>query len=121
MKKKVLIIVLPCILVVIYFIHISINKKDYTRYISMDNNTEVYVNDESYTYGDIKDEYSLVADYAESSGVSGHIIEIDVYDCDEPDERLIESGYDKIYIIQMKGTSFYYVIDDGVVRQLDIR
>lgn len=71
-----------------------------------------------YKYGDTSSDEELVARYASEIGITGVIETVVLGEADEIEDFLVNSGYTTFYTIYNNGTMHYFVIDNGVVKEL---
>ena len=92
------------------------NRKEYTQEETI---SPTYVGDSDiYKYEDASSDEELVARYASEIGITGVIGTIVLGEADEVEDFLVNSGYTTFYTIYNNGTMHYFVIDDGVVKEL---
>ena len=119
MNKRVTIgciILIVVIAIPICVVKFSGDKKEYTP---EETNAPTYVGDSDiYKYGDTSSDEELVARYASELGITGVIGTIVLGETDEIEDFLADSGYTTFYTIYNNGTMYYFVIDDGVVKEL---
>lgn len=119
MNKRVTIgciILIVVIAIPICIVKFSGDKKEYTPEETI---APTYVGDSDiYKYGDTSSDEELVARYASELGITGVIGTIVLGETDEIEDFLADSGYTTFYTIYNNGTMYYFVIDDGVVKEL---
>lgn len=119
MNKRVTIgciILIVVIAIPICVVKFSGDKKEYTPEETI---APTYVGDSDiYKYGDTSSDEELVARYASELGITGVIETIVLGETDEIEDFLADSGYTTFYTIYNNGTMYYFVIDDGVVKEL---
>lgn len=119
MNKRVAIgciILVVVIAIPICVVKFSGDKKEYTPEEAI---APTYVGDSDiYKYGDTSSDEELVARYASELGITGVIETIVLGETDEIEDFLADSGYTTFYTIYNNGTMYYYIIDDGVVKEL---
>lgn len=119
MNKRVVIgciILIVVIAISICVVKFSGDKKEYTP---EETTTPTYVDDSGiYKYEGISSDEELVARYASEIGITGVIETIVLGETDEVEDFLVNSGYTTFYTIYNNGTMYYFVIDDGVVKEL---
>lgn len=119
MNKRVTIgciILIVVIAIPICVVKFSGDKKEYTPEETI---APTYVGDSDiYKYGDTSSDEELVARYASELGITGVIGTIVLGETDEIEDFLADSGYTTFYTIYNNGTMYYFVIDDGVVKEL---
>lgn len=119
MNKKVVIgciILIVVIAIPICVVKFSGDKKEYTLEEAI---APTYVDDSGiYKYEGISSDEELVARYASELGITGVIETIVLGETDEVEDFLVNSGYTTFYTIYNNGTMHYFVIDDGVVKEL---
>lgn len=125
-KNKIIALVAGCFVVMIIVTIVTINihgskwygdykqELDYDRSIAL-SGSSIVTYDNSLTEDE---ELALVVAYFDSIGAKGVVNKVNVYDCDEPDETIIELGFNDYYSLYNNGIEYRVTVVEGNIYPL---